>query len=395
MRSRLSRRGVWLAGIATGALALTGGAAYAVIPDSGAIVHTCFSKAEGTWRPIDYPSQQCKHNERLLDLYSKEGADAAFLKSGGAAGGDLTGTYPNPRIGQGKVDGGKVADDSLTGADIDESTLGQVPSAADADKLGGQPPSHFVQNGDAAGGDLTGTFPNPIIGLGTVDSGKVADNSLTGDDIDESTLGQVPSAADSSKLGGQPPSHFVQNGDAAGGDLSGTYPNPSVKQGPGSGLDADTVDGQDSSAFLPAGRVRTTGFVALAPGDTRTLLSVNGLELRAACTAGPTTALQIASDSGGSGGFAVFSSDTTSKGTQGASVADGDSVVIASSSGGVDGGRFNAVGFFGGALSGTFVSYSGGNDTCNYETTATTDNGPSGAGFARAAQRSIARPVTH
>jgi hypothetical protein len=45
-----------------------------------------------------------------------------------------------------------------------------------------------------ATGDLTGTYPDPQIGNNAVNSSKVADNTLSGDDIAESTLGQVPSA---------------------------------------------------------------------------------------------------------------------------------------------------------------------------------------------------------
>jgi hypothetical protein len=44
------------------------GAAYATIPDSAGVIHTCYSKATGTWRPIDYPSERCKSGEAQLDF---------------------------------------------------------------------------------------------------------------------------------------------------------------------------------------------------------------------------------------------------------------------------------------------------------------------------------------
>lgn len=55
----------------------------------------------------------------------------------GPAGGDLTGHYPDPTIAAGAVTASKVADNTLTGTQINESTLGKVPSAAAADSLGG------------------------------------------------------------------------------------------------------------------------------------------------------------------------------------------------------------------------------------------------------------------
>lgn len=74
--------------------------------------------------------------------------------STGPAGGDLSGSYPDPAIAANAVNGSKVALNALSGADIDEATLAEVPSAANARNLGGQPASEYqrkCQQGAVAG----------------------------------------------------------------------------------------------------------------------------------------------------------------------------------------------------------------------------------------------------
>lgn len=115
-------RARWLVAILALAVVVTGGVAYAAIPDAGGVIHSCYTKSSGAWRVIDNEAgQTCKGNEAPLGLYSKGAADLTFLaKTGQAADAD-------------KLDG----QDS-------SAFLGATATAADSELLGGRGPSKYV-----------------------------------------------------------------------------------------------------------------------------------------------------------------------------------------------------------------------------------------------------------
>ncbi len=127
---------------------------------------------------------------------------AAAQFNGATAGGDLEGSYPGPTIAAGAVSGGaggEVADNTITGADVDESTLSGVPLSG------------------AAGGDLTGNYPDPTIAAGAVSGGTggdIVDGTITGADV-----------ADTNSLTG---TEIFESGLTVGGDLTGTVANAQI-----------------------------------------------------------------------------------------------------------------------------------------------------------------------